>query len=200
MQQVPKEVIAGGKESPQGAGAPDGAPSLPALFASFLRLGCVSFGGPGMVAYIRRLAVVRRRWIDEDDFRLGTALCQAVPGATSMQAAAYVGLRTRGLGGAVAAYVGFGLPAFALMLTMSLAYERAVAVQAVTAALTGLRALVVALVVNAAWTFGRSAIHTVGSAALAATTAALFLAGGSPRGSGGKFCDRRPSSWCWAVA
>jgi chromate transport protein ChrA len=90
-----------------------------------------------MVAYIRRLAVVQRRWIDEDDFRLGTALCQAVPGATAMQAAAYVGLRARGLGGAVSAYVGFGLPAFALMLVMSLAYERAVSVQAVTAALTG---------------------------------------------------------------
>ena len=171
MQQVPREVIAGGKESPRGAGAPDEAPSLPALFTSFLRLGCVSFGGPGMVAYIRRLAVVKRRWIDEDDFRLGAALCQAVPGATSMQAAAYVGLRTRGLGGAVAAYVGFGLPAFSLMLAMSLAYERAVAVQAVTAALTGLRALVVALVVNAAWTFGRTAIHTATCAVLAVTTA-----------------------------
>jgi chromate transporter len=180
MQEMLKQVARDGTGSAWEAGGPVGLPTLPALFASFLRLGCVSFGGPSMVAYIRRMAVVRRRWIDEDDFRLGTALCQAVPGATSMQAAAYVGLRTRGLGGAVAAYVGFGLPAFALMLAMSLAYERAVAVQAVTAALTGLRALVVALVVNAAWTFGRSAIHTVRSAALAATTAALFLAGGSP--------------------
>lgn len=181
-----------------------------------------------MVAYIGRLAVVERRWIDEDDFRLGTALCQAVPGSTSMQAAAYVGLRTRGLGGAVAAYVGFGLPAFSLMLAMSLAYDRAVAVHAVTAALAGLRALVVAIVVNAAWTFGRSAIHTVGGAALAATAAVLFLGGGSPfssssarasqapfssraagakwtapgksRGSGGTSCARRPSSWRWAAA
>ena len=160
-----------------GVGVP---PTLPSLFVSFLRLGCVSFGGPGTVAYIRRLAVVQRRWVNEDDFRLGTALCQAVPGATSMQAAAYVGLRTRGLGGAVAAYVGFGLPAFTLMLAMSIAYERAVAVHAVTAALTGLRALVVALVVNAAWSFGRSAIHAAGAMALAVATGALFLAGGSP--------------------
>jgi chromate transporter len=133
-----------------------------------------------MVAYIRRLAVVRRRWIAEDEFRLGAALCQAVPGSTSMQAAAYVGLRTRGLGGAVAAYVGFGLPAFSLMLAMSLAYERAVALHAVTAALTGLRALVVALVVNAAWSFGRTTIRSAKAAALAAGTGALFLMGGSP--------------------
>jgi chromate transporter len=180
MQEVLKQVAPNGTGSVPDAGAAIGPPTLPALFASFLRLGCVSFGGPGMVAYIRRLAVVQRRWIDEDDFRLGAALCQAVPGATSMQAAAYVGLRTRGLGGAVLAYVGFGLPAFALMLAMSLAYERAVSVQAVTAALTGLRALVVAIVVNAVWTFGRTAIHTPRSAVLAATTAVVFLVGGNP--------------------
>ncbi len=66
------------------------------------------------------------------------------------------------------------------MLAMSFAYERAVSVQAVTAALTGLRALVVALVVNAAWIFGRTAIHTPRSAVLAATTAVLFLVGGNP--------------------
>ena len=180
MQEVVKPGAPDGTGSAREAGGAIGPPTLPALFASFLRLGCVSFGGPGTVAYIMRLAVVQRRWINEDDFRLGTALCQAVPGATSMQAAAYVGLRTRGLGGAVAAYVGFGLPAFSLMLAMSLAYERAVAVHAVTAALTGLRALVVALVVNAAWTFGRSAIHTVKTVVLAATTAVLFLSGGSP--------------------
>jgi len=178
--QVLKQGAPDGTASAWKAEGPIGPPTLPVLFASFLRLGCASFGGPGTVAYIRRLAVVQRRWINEDDFRLGTALCQAVPGATSMQAAAYVGLRTRGLGGAVAAYVGFGLPAFALMFAMSLAYERAVALHAVTAALTGLRALVVALVVNAAWAFGRSAIHTGRSAVFAASTAVLFLAGGSP--------------------
>ena len=50
-------------------------------------------------------------WLSEDDFQQGVALCQAVPGATAMQCAAYVGLRVRGLRGAVLAYVGFGLPA-----------------------------------------------------------------------------------------
>lgn len=39
-----------------------GAPCIDDLFLAFLRLGCVSFGGPAMVAYIKRFAVVRKLW------------------------------------------------------------------------------------------------------------------------------------------
>jgi Chromate transporter len=96
--------------------APPG-PSRPSsweLLLAFLRLGTVSFGGSAMVAYIKRLAVTRKGWLSEDDFQQGVALCQAVPGATAMQCAAYVGLRVRGLRGAVLAYAEWalqGLPA-----------------------------------------------------------------------------------------
>jgi len=155
-------------------------PTLVDLFLSFLRLGAVSFGGPAMVEYIKKLAVTRRRWISEDDFQQGVALCQAVPGATAMQCAAYVGLRARRLRGAVAAYVGFGLPAFVLMLGLSIAYQRAADVGPVISALAGLRVLVVALVANAAWTFGRASIKGVREGAIAVAAAALFLLGGSP--------------------
>ena len=155
-------------------------PSLQRLFFSFLRLGAVSFGGPGMVAYIKRLAVARMNWLSEEDFQQGVALCQALPGATAMQCAAYVGLRSRRLLGAAAAYLGFGLPAFVLMLALSVAYQQALSVQAVTSALTGLRALVVALVANAAWTFGRSSIKSIRDALISVFTATLYLLGGSP--------------------
>lgn len=155
-------------------------PSLLDLFLSFLRLGSVSFGGPGMVAYIRRLAVERRRWVSEQDFQQGVALCQAVPGATAMQCAAYVGLRARGVLGAVASYLGFGLPAFALMLSLSAAYRHALSIHAVSGALVGLRCLVVALVANAAWAFGRSSVTALEHGVIAGVTAGLFLVGGSP--------------------
>jgi chromate transporter len=58
-----------------------------------------------MVAYIKRLAVARMNWLSEEDFQQGVALCQALPGATAMQCAAYVGLRTRRILGAAAAYL-----------------------------------------------------------------------------------------------
>ena len=133
-----------------------------------------------MVAYIKRLAVTRKAWLPEADFQQGIALCQALPGATAMQCAAYVGLRVRGLRGAVCAYIGFGLPAFLLMLALSIAYQHALQFHAVTAMLTGLRAVVVALVANAAWTFGRSSVKRARQAMLAFTTASLFFLGGSP--------------------
>ena len=85
-----------------------------------------------------------------------------------------------GLAGAVAAYVGFGLPAFVLMLILSIAYRHAIDVRAVSSALTGLRVIVVALVANAAWTFGRSSVKGLREGAIAAVTAGLFLLGRSP--------------------
>jgi chromate transporter len=153
----------------------DAPPTLARLFLVFLRLGAVAFGGPAMVAHIRGVAVERRRWLRPQDFHEGVSLCQAIPGATAMQCAAFVGLRCRGLAGAAAAFAGFGLPAFLLMLLLSLAYSRAMQLPAVLAALTGLRLIVVALVAHAAWGFGRTALRGWRDAAIAAAAASLFL-------------------------
>ncbi len=158
----------------------EASPNLPSLFLSFLRLGAVSFGGPAMVAYIRRLAVTRKGWLSKADYQQGVALCQAVPGATAMQCAAYVGLGSRRVPGAVATYVGFGLPAFLLMLSLSIAYQRVGHIPAVTSMLAGLRALVVALVANAAWAFGRSSVKGLRGATACLATKALFFLGVSP--------------------
>ncbi|MHB8055120.1 MAG: chromate efflux transporter, partial [Candidatus Aminicenantales bacterium] len=102
------------------------------------------------------------------------------PGATAMQCAAYVGLRSRRWRGAVAAYVGFGLPAFLLMLVLAVVYQRTAGVLAVTSVLSGIRALVVALIAHAAWTFGRTSIKNFRGAALAILAAAAFGLGVNP--------------------
>ena len=94
-------------------------PSVAAIFGSFLRLGITSFGGPAMIAHIKELSVKRKKWLTEETFKDGVVICQSVPGATAMQMAAYVGLRVKGVRGAVASYIGFGLPAFLLMLTLA---------------------------------------------------------------------------------
>ena len=150
-------------------------PPVIQLFLAFLRLGATAFGGPAMVAHIRVLAVEKRRWLDETDFRNGVALCQTVPGATAMQTAAYVGLRARGIPGGLAAYVGFGCPAFCLMLALTALYLRARTLPVTIEFFGGMKAVVVALIASAACTFALSSVRSwraatvAGAAALALT-------------------------------
>lgn len=149
-------------------------PSLLRLFASFLKLGTTAFGGPAMVAYIRKMAVERNGWLDEATFRDGVALCQTIPGATAMQTAAYVGLRLRGILGAAASFVGFGLPAFCLMAVLSAFYARTHDLPLMLAAFHGLRAMTVAIVANATFTFGRRSLRRMADIIIAGLAAALF--------------------------
>ncbi len=133
-------------------------PRLRALFLPFLRLGLTGFGGPAIITYIRELAVKKKRWLSEESFGDGVALCQSLPGATSMQTAAYVGLRARGFSGAVVAYLAFVAPAFVLMLVLSVLYKYGQHATLILSLFSGLRAMVVALIANAALNFGLTTV------------------------------------------
>ena len=160
-------------ESAQGH-SPDHGPSLLLLFASFLRMGVTAFGGPAMIAYIRKRVVSEKKWLDPESFQEGVALCQAIPGATAMQMAAYVGLRLLGVRGAVATFVGFGLPAFLLMSALSAAYARTHELPAVVSIFSGLQAVIVAVVANATVSFGRTSLKNWKDLIIALIAAGLF--------------------------
>ncbi len=181
-----------------------------------MKLGFTAFGGPAMVAYIMKEVVERRHWVDEGIFARGVAICNSIPGATAMQMAAYSGLRARGAAGALAAYLGFGLPAFLLMLILTGIYLRAGEAGPVLAAFTGLKLVVVAIVANAAISFGRSivkrwqdAVFALGSglyifwaggpveAILASALLGLLLYGGAGEvlGHGGAPGDEDSARW-----
>ncbi len=155
-------------------------PSLFLLFTSFLRLGVTSFGGPAMIAYIRRMAVEQRKWLDDATFRAGVALCQAVPGATAMQVAAYVGLRTRGVAGAAVTYIGFGLPAFLIIMLLSALYVRTYNLPVAVSLFSGLQAVIVAIVANSTISFGKNYLNLKRDLALAALASGMFTFGVSP--------------------
>lgn len=150
------------------------------LFLSFLRLGLTAFGGPTMVAYIGELSVKKNQWLDQETFKNGAALCQSIPGATAMQVAAYVGLKARGLSGAAVTYIGFGLPAFFFMLLLSWAYIRLGNLPWVLSLFHGLQVIVVAIVANATFTFGKGVVKHYLDVAIAAVSAAAFWYGISP--------------------
>jgi chromate transporter len=127
-----------------------------------------------MVAYIRKMAVERNHWLDEQSARDGVALCQTIPGATAMQMSAYVGLRARGVAGAAASFIGFGLPAFLFMMILSALYARTHTLPSIVSVFNGLQAIVVALVANATLSFGRTSIKNWRNVINALIAAGLF--------------------------
>ena len=133
-----------------------------------------------MVPYIGKMAVEDRRWLDEDTFRDGVALCQTIPGATAMQVAAYVGFRARGVAGTAVSFIGFGLPAFLLMVGLSAFYVSSHTLPAVAAAFHGLQTIVIAIVVNATLSFGRTSLNSLWDVMIALVAAAMFASGVSP--------------------
>ena len=127
-----------------------------------------------MVAYIRKLVVEEKHWLDAETFSDGVALCQMIPGATAMQTAAYVGLKTRGVKGASAGFVGFGLPAFLLMMAFAALYTYSYNLPVVVSAFNGLEAIIVAIVANATFAFGKTSLKDWKSLAIAGVAAVLF--------------------------
>jgi chromate transporter len=133
-----------------------------------------------MVEYIRDVAVKKNHWLDDEIFQIGVALCQTIPGATAMQTAAYVGYRLRGVLGAACCFIGFGLPAFALMMVLSAAYLSMKELPLAVSIFEGLRPVVVAIIASAAFKFGWSGLKTVRHGAIAGMAAFLFYLGLHP--------------------
>ena len=108
-----------------------------------------------MVAHIKELSV-KKKWLNEERFKDGLVLCQSIPGATALQMAGYVGLRVKGISGALASYVGFGLPAYALMLLFSVLYDHYHDLSFVHSLFSGLQVIVVAIIAQATYSFGKN--------------------------------------------
>ena len=155
-------------------------PSLMSLFFSFLKLGATAFGGPAMVPFIGKMAVEQRKWLDGGSFRDGVALCQMIPGATAMQVSAYVGFKVRGVAGAAASFIGFGLPAFLLMVGLSAFYVRSQKLPSVVSVFNGLQTIVVAIVANATLSFGRTSLKSLRDGMIAVIAAVMLALKVSP--------------------
>jgi chromate transporter len=96
---------------------PQTEPSLAALFLAFVGIGLSSFGG-GLTAWVRREIVLRRGWLDDQQFLSGYALSQLVPGATNVNLAVFIGTQLRGWPGALACFT--GLTAAPLLIALVL--------------------------------------------------------------------------------
>src|SRR5215218_7215207 len=107
----------------------DAQPARPAagtlwqLTAYFLKLGTIGFGGPvALVGYMQRDLVERRHWIDDEEYKLGLALAQIMPGPLAAQLAIAIGYFAHGVLGATLVGLAFVLPSFLMVLALSALY------------------------------------------------------------------------------
>ncbi|MEI8114115.1 MAG: chromate efflux transporter [Bacteroidia bacterium] len=150
-------------------------PSYIDIFLSFFWIGLTGFGGLAMTAHVRKHIVDKRKWLDANTFDSGLALCQVIPGAIVMQLAAFIGLKLKGIRGSVVSFIGFGLPAFLIMLFLSVLYKESKNISGVEMVLSGLRVVIVAIVANAAYIFGKKNFQNLNDWIIAFLAAGLFL-------------------------
>lgn len=140
-------------------GHQDGAPSWPEALRIWLKIGVLSFGGPaGQIAMMHRVLVDEKKWIDEQHFLTGLNFCMLLPGPEAMQLATYAGWRLHGVKGGLAAGLLFVLPGAALMLVLSMLYAAFGQVPLSAALFTGVKAAVLAIVVEALLRIARRAL------------------------------------------
>ncbi len=149
-------------------------PSYRQLFFTFFRIGITAFGGLAMTAHIRKHIVDKTKWLDGNTFDSGLALCQLIPGAIVMQLVAYIGLKKKGIPGAVISFIAFGLTSFLVMLALSVLYKHSQNIAVVEKVLSGLRIIIVAIVANAAYLFGKKNFENVNDWIIAILAAGLF--------------------------
>ncbi|HEY0395254.1 MAG TPA: chromate efflux transporter [Candidatus Elarobacter sp.] len=150
------------------------------VFATFLRLGLTSFGGPvAHYAFFRRTFVEELRWLDEGTYARILAFCSVLPGPTSTQVGMLVGFSRGGPLGAFLAWLGFALPSTIGMIAVAAALggaERHAPPPWFAGLLAGLFAAAAAVVAQAVLGLAASLCNDLPTKVLALATMAITLA------------------------
>jgi chromate transporter len=142
-------------------------------FRTWLKIGCLGFGGPaGQIAMMHRILVDEKKWVEENRYLHALNFCMLLPGPEAQKLATYVGWLLHGVRGGLTAGILFVLPGALVMLAVSLLYVLGQGIPAVEGALFGVKAAVLVIVVEALIRIGRRALKT---RALMAIAAAAFV-------------------------
>ncbi len=124
--------------------------SLSQMFRTFGKIGCLSFGGPAaQIALMHKELVDERKWLSEQEFLSGLSFCMLLPGPEAMQLATYSGWRLRGTLGGLLAGLLFVLPGAAVILALGAIYISFGDVPFVQTLFLGVKAAVLAIVIEA---------------------------------------------------
>src|SRR6266702_2609495 len=143
--------------------------SLREAFWTWLRVAGLSFGGPaGQIAVMHRILVEEKRWVSEQRFLHALNYCMLLPGPEAQQLATYIGwLMHRTLGGIIAGGL-FVVPGIIAIMALSYVYAAWGNVPVIVALFFGLKAAVLAIVVEALVRIGKRALKNPVMIALAA--------------------------------
>lgn len=153
-------------------------PDLRELLWTSLYLGAVGFGGGvSVLATIEALMVERRGWLTEKEFTNTATIAQMLPGGAAANALATIGLRFRGLPGALVCYLGFVFPGAMSIWALAWAYTRFGTVPRADAFLAGLNAAVVGIIVAITVKMARTSVARPWQMGVVAIALLLTLVG-----------------------
>ena len=138
------------------------------IAAAFLRLGFTGFGGAAAhIAMMEQEFVQRRKWLTREDFVDRVGAVSLLPGPSSTELAIYLGELRGGLAGLLIAGCSFILPSALLVGILAWVYQKYGSAPQIGALLSGVKPVVVALIVQAVWSLGRVAVKSKELALLA---------------------------------
>jgi len=122
------------------------------LFLEFLKIGLFTFGGGYAMIPLIKEAVLKHNWLSETQFLNMIGVSEVTPGPIAINMATYVGSTQGGILGAVLCTVGVVLPAFVIMLLISILLKKFIKNKYVQSALSGIKFVAIALIASSALT------------------------------------------------
>jgi len=119
------------------------------LFLTFLKLGCITFGGGyAMIPVVERELIKKRGWITMEEVMDYYTVAQITPGIIAVNLATFIGCKRKGIFGGVISTVGFVLPGIALIIAAAFFLKNIEGYPAVVHAFAGIRIAVGALILD----------------------------------------------------
>src|SRR5262245_57811319 len=138
----------------------------------FLKLGATAYGGPAIYGIIQSELQEKRQWVSKERFVEGISLANLIPGATMTQFCMFLGYMRGGLWGGLLAGLCFVLPAFGIMLALTVTYAYLGATPIMRGGLYGLGPVVLGIFIVAVYRLSKSEVSTLRQMMIALTAAA----------------------------
>ena len=146
------------------------------IFLTMMKIGLFTFGGGyAMIALLDNEFVTKKKWLSKEEFLDMVAIAESTPGPIAINAATYIGYKTRGLLGALLATFGVIIPSFIIIYTISLFFDAFLSLTLVAKAFRGIQVAVVYLILSAGIKLLRGMKKTVLSVSVLSATVLLML-------------------------